>query len=353
MADKNIQIKNLAGDLLFPKTLGSIVLNNKGENLGAVEAGAQVNIIEKITINGQELAIDAGTKTASFTLPAADEYTIVKLDAADEGMSATYQLAKNGEAFGTKINILKDMVISGGELKNAVEENVPVAGLAVGDPYLELTIANNDGTKIYIPVKDLVDVYTADEIYINLKDGKFELNYTALETKLKDTFYTETEIDAKLQAADGALAQAVEDLNKTIGDMDTAYKAADTEINGKIDALDAAYKAADDTINGKIADLDAAYKAADEQIKTDLATKVQALEAKDEEILGQITAKDATAVHIEGAETVNGVKTFANGLLNGATIPADDNTTQVATTAWVNAAIAAAVADLITYDVLA
>lgn len=335
MADKNIQIKNLAGDLLFPKTLGSIVLNNNGENLGAVEAGAQVNIIEKITINGQELAIDASTKTASFTLPAADEYTIVKLDTADEGMSATYQLAKNGEAFGTKINILKDMVISGGELKNATEADVPVAGLAVGDPYLELTIANNDGTKIYIPVKDLVDIYTADEVYINLKDGKFELNYTALETKLQDTFYTEAEIDAKLEAADGALADAVEALNKTVGDMDTAYKAADEEINGRID------------------DLDAAYKAADEQLGKDLAAQVEALEAKDEEILGQITAKDETAVHIEGAETINGVKTFANGLLNGATIAADDDSTQVATTAWVNAAIAAAVADLITYDVLA
>lgn len=353
MADKNIQIKNLAGDLLFPKTLGSVVFNNNGENLGAVEAGAQVNIIEKITINGQELAIDASTKTASFTLPAADEYTIVKLDEADEGMSATYQLAKNGEAFGTKINILKDMVISGGELKNAVEADVPVAGLAVGDPYLELTIANNDGTKIYIPVKDLVDIYTADEIYINLKNGKFELNYTALETKLQDTFYTEAEIDAKLEAADGALADAVEALNKTVGDMDTAYKAADTEINGRIDALDAAYKAADETINGRIDDLDAAYKAADEQLGKDLAAQVQALEAKDEEILGQITAKDETAVHIEGAETINGVKTFANGLLNGATIAADDDSTQVATTAWVNAAIAAAVADLITYDVLA
>lgn len=335
MADKNIQIKNLTGDLLFPKTLGSIVLNNNGENLGAVEAGAQVNIIEKITINGQELTIDASTKTASYTLPAADEYTIVKLDSADEGMSATYQLAKNGEAFGTKINILKDMVISGGELKHAAEKDVPVAGLEVGDPYLELTIANNDGTKIYIPVKDLVDIYTADEIYINLVNGKFELNYTALETKLQDTFYTEAEIDAKLEAADGALADAVDALEKSVSDMDTAYKAADTEINGRIDALDTA------------------YKAADEALAQDLADEVAALVAKDEEILGQITAKDETAVHLAGEETITGVKTFQAGLLNTATIAADDNSTQVATTAWVNAAIAAAVADLITYDVLA
>ena len=40
MAEQNIQIKDLAGNLLFPKTKGAVVINNAGENLGGVEAGA-------------------------------------------------------------------------------------------------------------------------------------------------------------------------------------------------------------------------------------------------------------------------------------------------------------------------
>ena len=51
MADKNIQIKDLQGNSLFPKTKGSLVTNDTGATLGTVEAGAQVNKIEKIKVN--------------------------------------------------------------------------------------------------------------------------------------------------------------------------------------------------------------------------------------------------------------------------------------------------------------
>ena len=57
--EKNIQIKDLAGNLLFPKTKGAVVINNAGENLGGVEAGAQVNIIETVKVNGVALVPDA------------------------------------------------------------------------------------------------------------------------------------------------------------------------------------------------------------------------------------------------------------------------------------------------------
>ena len=57
MAEQNIQIKDLAGNLLFPKTKGAVVINNAGENLGGVEAGAQVNKLEGIKIDGVELTI--------------------------------------------------------------------------------------------------------------------------------------------------------------------------------------------------------------------------------------------------------------------------------------------------------
>lgn len=158
MVNKNIQIQDVAGNNLFPKTLGSIVFNNANENLGGVEANAQVNKIETVKVNGEALTIDG--KAVNIEIAAQAEYSIVKAAAAEEGMAATYQLAKDGVAFGEKINIPKDMVVESGELKICEEDDKPVAGLKVGDPYIDLVIANADNQHIYIPVKDLVDVYT-------------------------------------------------------------------------------------------------------------------------------------------------------------------------------------------------
>ena len=183
MTDKNVQIKDVNGNNLFPKTKGAMVFNNSNENLGGVEAGAQVNLIEKVKVNGTELTITS--KAVDITVP---EYTITRATTADAGYSATYQLFKGGVATGDKINVPKDMVVSAGELKTCETANTPVSGLAVGDPYIELTIANNDGSKIYIPVKDLVDVYTAGN-GLDLSNGQFSVDTT--DTSIADAAPTQ------------------------------------------------------------------------------------------------------------------------------------------------------------------
>lgn len=291
MAEKNIQIKNLAGDLLFPKTKGAVVINNAGANLGGVEAGAQVNKIETVKLNG--VALNIVDKAVDVVLPAAVEYTIVKAEAADAGCAATYQLAKDGVAFGTKINIPKDMVVKAGELKKCEEADTPVAGLAVGDPYIELTIANDEENKIYIPVKDLVDIYTAADATITITGNTIAVNMeelkktfavaadvtaelakkvdtTAYEADKKTFALTETvntaldkKVDKESYATDKAALEAAigEKVVQTAYDEkmaaldaeDKAIRAAFAEADGKIET---AYKAAD-------AALDSAYKAAD------------------------------------------------------------------------------------------
>ena len=170
MANKNIQLKDLQGNLLFPKTQAAVVFNNAGKALGGVEENAQVNIIEKVKVNGVALPItDKAVDIAQVS------YTIKKQGAAEEGYSATYQLFAGDAAIGDKINIPKDMVVSAGELKYCEVANVPVSGLEVNDPYIELTIANNDGTKLYIPVKGLVDIYTAGN-GLKLENNEFKVN---------------------------------------------------------------------------------------------------------------------------------------------------------------------------------
>lgn len=280
MAEKNIQIKNLAGDDLFPKTKGAVVINNTGANLGDVEAGAQVNIIEAIQVNGEP--VEPSAKTVNIEIPADAEYTIAKLQTATEGYAATYQLQKDGVAAGVNIEIPKDMVVQSGSVKTCETADQPVEGLEVGDPYIDLLIANADDQHIYIPVKDLVDVYTAADNTITITGNTIKVNLT----ELQNTFYTETEIDTKLA---GYQAKLTEEQLQAVNSGITAAKVA--------------------TYDGYAA---------------------------------QIAAKadDTAVVHLAGAETVTGKKTFSAGLANGATLEADDDSTNVATTAWVTDKIA-------------
>ena len=156
MTDKNIQIKDTGGNNLFPKTKGSLVLNNSGKSLGTVEEGAQVNKIEKVKVNGVELSITS--KAVDVTVP---EYTLTKQATADSGYAATYQLFKGNTAVGDKINIAKDMVVQSGSVKSVTTANQPVSGYKVGDKYIDLVLANANDQHIYILVSELVDTYTA------------------------------------------------------------------------------------------------------------------------------------------------------------------------------------------------
>lgn len=62
MTDTNIQIYDASGvNKLYPATKGALVTNDSGATLGGVEASAQVNIIEKVTLNGTELNIVSKT----------------------------------------------------------------------------------------------------------------------------------------------------------------------------------------------------------------------------------------------------------------------------------------------------
>ncbi len=159
MTDKNIQIKNAAGDLLYPKTKAAMVVTADGGNLGTVEAGAQVNVIEQIKVNGQ--VVTPQTKVVDINIPAADTYTVEKAETAETGFAATYHLKKNGAVEGAAINIPKDMVVQSGSVKTVATADTPVKGYKVGEKYIDLVLANADDQHIYILVNDLVDVYTA------------------------------------------------------------------------------------------------------------------------------------------------------------------------------------------------
>ena len=337
MAEKNIQIKNLAGDLLFPKTRGAVVINNAGENLGAVEAGAQVNKIETVKVNG--VALNIVEKAVDVVIPAAAEYSIAKAEVAENGASATYQLTKDGVAIGGKINIPKDMGVESGTVKECTEADAPVAGFKVGDKYIDLVLANTDDQHIYVLVSDLIDVYTAADETIVIENNTIKVNVA----KLGDNFYTEEEIDAKLaqyaaafteeqMAAvnSGITAEKVGAYDAHVADADihvttedkatwTAKQDALTEdqlkaVNSGITAEKVtAYDGLQAQIDAKVAQADYDAKIAELEAKdAELVAKDAELVAKDAEIEAEVAKKvaqadyDAKIAELEAADTALG-----------------------------------------------
>lgn len=113
-------------------------------------------------IEGNALtAVDGGLFVPNVVVP---EYTIEKVSTED-GFSASYKLKKTiGEEvsyLGDTINIAKDLVLQSATLETVTEDNVPYDGARIGDPYIKMVFNNADASNLYIPVKGLVDTYTA------------------------------------------------------------------------------------------------------------------------------------------------------------------------------------------------
>ncbi len=87
------------------------------------------------------------------------EYSVVE-STTTQGYAKTYSLTKDGVETGAKINIPKDLVVKSGEVKVVTVADQPYEGAVVGDKYIDLEINDVTADHIYIPVKDLVDVYT-------------------------------------------------------------------------------------------------------------------------------------------------------------------------------------------------
>lgn len=190
MTDKHIYIKDGNGNKLYPVTKSDLVLNSKGEPIGDIETGAQVNKIEKIKVNGVELEIVS--KAVDISVPSAPVYSLSKSETADDGFSSTYQLTKDGTPVGDKINIPKDMVVQSGTVKTVVTDNTPVDGYKAGDKYIDLILANSANEHIYILVSDLIDVYSAGSGII-ITGNSIAIDTTKV--ALKGESYTKSEAD--------------------------------------------------------------------------------------------------------------------------------------------------------------
>jgi predicted transcriptional regulator len=199
---------------------------------------------------GVKVSADAGNALVlaedglMVTVPAAEQYSIVKDEVAADGCAATYHLTKGGVNVGAAINIPKDMVIQSGTIVTNPE------GQAEGT-YIKLVLANADNSELFIPVDSLIEYVTSGS-----HDG--DMVVIAIDETHKVTAtITNGSITAEKLHADvqAILNKAHEHENKTLLDAITAEKVAAWDVaeqNAK-DYADDLNDAVNLALDGKVA----------------------------------------------------------------------------------------------------
>ncbi len=137
------------------------VLTAKSEQLLAAVAvtGAAADVsVSNANLDATDLE-SALTELATNTNAAT--VTVTK-DTSSSDYAAVYHIQQNNQNVGVAINIPKDMVVQSGSVKTATADApLTINGSSVtSGTYIEIVLANNDGSKIYIPVDSLIEYVT-------------------------------------------------------------------------------------------------------------------------------------------------------------------------------------------------
>lgn len=161
------------------------------------------------------------------SLTSGNAVTLNELATPTDGYLKTYQISQGSNVIGT-IDIPKDFLIKSGSVKSVTVADTPYTGAKVDDKYIDFIINVKEGSAtdqhIYIPVNDLVDVYTAEQNATQIQlaisatneisativagsVGTTELANGAVTTaKIADANVTEAKLETNLQnKIDGAI----------------------------------------------------------------------------------------------------------------------------------------------------
>lgn len=197
--------------------------------------------------NALELATDGLKVTIpEVTVPA---YSMKKLDSATAGMSASYQLTKDGAGIGAIIDIPKDMVVESGTVETYTAGHLPT-GVTEPGTYIVLTLANATSDKLYIPASGLIEYVTGgsgenDAIQINVTADTHKVTATVKEGSLTKTMLS-TEVQGLLDKA-GTAVQAIT-TGSTNGTISVDGK--DVKVKGLADAAYATIASLNTTAEG-------------------------------------------------------------------------------------------------------
>ena len=204
---------------------GYVAYSQEEKNkLAGIAEGAQVNVIEKVIFNGEEIVVDAQTKSVTLTTPLdvvrglADAEKFLSLDEATGKLGATvgltYYTNTEGETpvYEIRLTGKNGEVISSIDAKDFVKDGMLDKVQLVVNPenqatgtYLVFTWNTEAGVTepMYVPVTDLVDVYTAgDGISIDEND------VIKVKVKSGDPYLEVTTEGVATKGIDGAITTA-------------------------------------------------------------------------------------------------------------------------------------------------
>jgi hypothetical protein len=248
--------------------------NSKIASVGATDASVVVDSstatapkiqvqISKVENNALTLA-DDGLKVIvpDVTHP---EYTIKKLETATAGMSASYQLTKDGTGVGAVIDIPKDMVVESG----TVETNP--TGQPAGT-YLVLTLANKTSDKVYINVGNLIEYVTAGDspdgmVVVSISDDH------KVTATLGNASITEAKLAKEVTDKLAKAVSAVQSVTAGSANGTIAVNGEDVAVTGLADAAYATVASLNKTAQDKVDAAKTALEGTDSDDKTAVTIK--------------------------------------------------------------------------------
>ena len=96
---------------------------------------------------------------------------VSKLETAEEGFAASYQVQVNGTKVGATINIPKDFLVKSASVKTSTVETAEAVGVPEGKKYIDFVINAIDSSEtaqhLYIPLDDLFNIEAGNGISVN------------------------------------------------------------------------------------------------------------------------------------------------------------------------------------------
>ena len=201
--------------------LGEIELDNEDvkSTINALAAVATSGAAGDVSIADEDGLFEASTVEAALaelagaidTLESDSAVTVENVTADQSTYAGVYEISQGGTLIGT-INIPKDMVVSSGQVKVVETANTPYQGAAVGDSYIELTLANATNDKIYIPANALVEYVSGGTATDGMITTSVNSSTHVLTASINDGTITKGKLASAVQTSLGYADTSVQDI---------------------------------------------------------------------------------------------------------------------------------------------